>query len=46
MGYNREKSLWGLIMDEIQGMVQEIVFRNEVNGYTVIEITDDRQETP
>lgn len=32
-------------MDEIQGMVQEIVFRNEVNGYTVIEITDDRQET-
>ena len=32
-------------MDEIQGMIQEIVFRNETNGYTVLEITDDRQET-
>lgn len=31
-------------MDEIQGMIQEIVFRNEVNGYTVIEITDDTEE--
>lgn len=32
-------------MDEIQGMIQEIVFRNEVNGYTVLEILEDKQET-
>ena len=32
-------------MDEIQGMIQEIVFRNEVNGYTVLEIIENKQET-
>lgn len=32
-------------MDEIQGMIQEIVFRNEINGYTVVEIGDDREVT-
>ena len=32
-------------LDEISGMIQEIVFRNEINGYTVLEITDDKEET-
>ena len=32
-------------MDEIQGMINEVVFRNEVNGYSVIEISDEREET-
>jgi exodeoxyribonuclease V alpha subunit len=32
-------------MDEIQGMISEVVFRNEVNGYTVLELQDDDVET-
>ncbi|SHI38468.1 SF1B family DNA helicase RecD2 [Lutispora thermophila] len=31
-------------MDEIQGMISEVVFRNEVNGYTVLELQDDVEE--
>lgn len=32
-------------MDEIQGIIEEVVFRNEVNGYTVLEINDDKKQT-
>ncbi len=32
-------------MDEVQGMINEVVFRNEVNGYSVIEICDEGEET-
>lgn len=32
-------------MDEIQGIIEEIVFRNEVNGYTVLEIEGNKQQT-
>lgn len=31
-------------MDEVQGMINEVVFRNEVNGYSVIEIQDESEE--
>jgi len=30
-------------MDEVQGTIYEVVFRNEQNGYTVLELEQDKE---